>query len=52
MKIKNGFVLKGQDDQNKEEISSDPLHGVQPNNMCDYYIFINLVDFLRYRYGN
>ncbi|CAL1269299.1 unnamed protein product [Larinioides sclopetarius] len=38
---------KSQDDQNKEEISSDPLHGVQPNNMTDYYIFINLVDFLR-----
>ncbi|GBN03187.1 DNA-dependent protein kinase catalytic subunit, partial [Araneus ventricosus] len=38
---------KSQDDENKEEISSDPLHGVQPNNMTDYYIFINLVDFLR-----
>nr|XP_042898800.1 DNA-dependent protein kinase catalytic subunit isoform X2 [Parasteatoda tepidariorum] len=37
----------GKEDDNESEISCDPLHGVQPNNMIDYYIFINLVDFLR-----
>ncbi|GFR09046.1 DNA-dependent protein kinase catalytic subunit [Trichonephila clavata] len=35
------------DGQNEIESSSDPLHGVHPNNRIDYYIFINLVDFLR-----
>ncbi|GFT93732.1 DNA-dependent protein kinase catalytic subunit [Nephila pilipes] len=42
-------MTKNSDDAENEEIeiSSDPLHGVHPNNMIDYYIFINLVDFLR-----
>ncbi|GIX68912.1 DNA-dependent protein kinase catalytic subunit [Caerostris extrusa] len=41
-------TMNQEDIQNKEtEISSDPLYGVQPNNKLDYYIFINLVDFLR-----
>ncbi|XP_055932973.1 DNA-dependent protein kinase catalytic subunit-like isoform X2 [Argiope bruennichi] len=43
----NQSLTKNEDDQNKEETSSDPLHGVHANNMTDYYIFINLVDFLR-----
>ncbi|KAG8200791.1 hypothetical protein JTE90_006373 [Oedothorax gibbosus] len=40
---------KDKEDSEEEasNISSDPLHGLLPNNMVDYYIFINLVDFLR-----
>lgn len=30
------------------DISSDPLHGIQANNRTDVYIFLNIVDFLRY----
>ncbi|XP_054711224.1 DNA-dependent protein kinase catalytic subunit-like, partial [Uloborus diversus] len=29
------------------DISSDPLNGMYPSNITDYYIFINIVDFLR-----